>query len=428
MEISERLLFIPPLVSFMAVWWIYFKILKMAKDKDMVDNPNARKLQKIPIPVLGGLAVFFGVAFGMLAACTLTNLWSLAPVLMAMVIMLYVGWMDDILSLSARTRFGIEVIVILGMCLGTHGWVDSLHGLWGIEEFSLYIAVPLTVFAGVGIINAINMIDGVNGLSSGICMCCSSIFGFALLQSGDVADAMLAFSMTAALLPFWFHNVFGRTSKMFIGDSGTMVMGVLMTWFVVQILRHDTVIWWTEITETCLVAFCLAAMAVPVADTVRVMLGRIFRGRDPFSPDKTHLHHIFIKFGMSHAITTATIVGIDIVIALLWYCSYKVLGWSQEMQFYLVVFLGVTLVWGTYSVMRLIEKKNSALKDRLASASLAHPIEGREWWNVVRRWLDEPEVLMERKAMRRERILEERNRRKFVNERGGRKKKKNEKE
>ena len=243
-----------------------------------------------------------------------------------------------------------------------------------------------------------------------------------------VADAMLAFSMTTALVPFWFHNVFGRKSKMFIGDSGTMVMGVLMTWFVVQILRHDTVIWWTEITETCLVAFCLAAMAVPIADTVRVMLGRILKGKDPFSPDKTHLHHIFIKFGMSHAITTATIVGIDIVIALLWYFSYKVLGWSQEMQFYLVVFLGVTLVWGTYSVMRLIEKKNSALKDRLASASLAHPIEGREWWNVVRRWLDAPEVLMERKAMRRERILEERNRRKFVNERGGRKKKKNEKE
>ena len=89
---------------------------------------------------------------------------------MAMVIMLYVGGLDDILGLSARTRFGIEVVVILGMCLGTDGWVDSLHGLWGIRAFSLYIAVPLTVFAGVGIINAINMIDGVNGLSSGLCM------------------------------------------------------------------------------------------------------------------------------------------------------------------------------------------------------------------------------------------------------------------
>lgn len=421
MDLPDWLLIIPPVMSFLAVMWIYFKILKLAKMKDLVDNPNARKLQKLPVPVLGGLAVFFGVAFGTLVSSTMTNLWALVPVFTAMVIMMYVGWMDDILSLSAKTRLGVEIVVILLLCLGTDGWVDSLHGLWGIGQFSLFIAVPLTLFAGVGIINAINMIDGVNGLSSGICMCCSSIFGFALLQSGDVADAMLAFSMTAALIPFWLHNVFGRTSKMFIGDSGTMVLGVLMAWFVIQILRHDTVIWWTEIKEVSLVAFCLAVLAVPVADTIRVMIGRIRKGKSPFSPDKTHLHHIFIKFGMSHAITTATIVGIDIVIALLWYFSYKVLGWSQEAQFYLVVFLGVVLVWGTYSVMRLIEKKNPALQNRLASASLAHTIEGREWWHVIQRWLDAPEILSERRALRRERILEERNQRKFINERGGKK-------
>ena len=421
MEIPDWLLIIPPVMSFLAVMWIYFKILKLAKVKELVDNPNARKLQKLPVPVLGGLAVFFGVAFGTLVSSTMTNLWALAPVFTAMVIMLYVGWMDDILSLSAKTRLGVEIVVILGMCLGTHGCVDSLHGLWGIGQFSLFIAVPLTLFAGVGIINAINMIDGVNGLSSGLCMWCSFIFGFALLKSGDVADAVLAFCMTAALIPFWLHNVFGRTSKMFIGDSGTMVLGVLMAWFVIQILRHDTVIWWTEIKEVSLVAFCLAVLAVPVADTVRVMLGRILKGNSPFRADKTHLHHIFIKFGMSHAITTATIVGIDIVIALLWYFSYKVLGWSQEAQFYLVVFLGVVLVWGTYSVMRLIEKKNPALQNRLASTSLAHTIEGREWWHVIQRWLDAPEILAKRKELHRERILEERNQRKFVNERGGKK-------
>lgn len=421
MDLPDWLLIIPPVVSFLAVMWIYFKILKLAKVKDLVDNPNARKLQKLPVPVLGGLAVFFGVAFGTLVSSTMTNLWALSPVFTAMVIMMYVGWMDDILSLSAKTRFGVEIVVLLLLCLGTDGWVDSLHGLWGIGQFSLFIAVPLTLFAGVGIINAINMIDGVNGLSSGLCMWCSFIFGFALLQSGDVADAVLAFCMTAALIPFWLHNVFGKSSKMFIGDSGTMVLGVLMAWFVIQILRHDTVIWWTEIKEVSLVAFCLAVLAVPVADTIRVMIGRIRKGKSPFSPDKTHLHHIFIKFGMSHAITTLTIVGIDVLIAVLWYFSYKVLGWSQEAQFYLVVFLGVVLVWGTYSVMRLIEKKNPALQNRLASASLAHTIEGREWWHVIQRWLDAPEILSERRALRRERILEERNQRKFVNERGGEK-------
>lgn len=159
-------------LSSYAVHWVYFKILKIAKAKNIVDNPDARKLQKTPIPVMGGIAVFFGVLVGILAASAL-HLFFIAhsdifPVICAMSIMLYVGAMDDIVGLSTKSRFFIEIITILGLIYSSGCCVDTLRGLWGIYHFSWWIGVPLTVLTGVGIINAVNMIDGVNGLSSGV--------------------------------------------------------------------------------------------------------------------------------------------------------------------------------------------------------------------------------------------------------------------
>ena len=175
------------LVSLLSVRWVFFKVLKIAKDKHLVDNPDARKLQKAPVPVVGGLAVFFGVVIGVLVGVSMCGLLSLfvdlefesgmfsclLPVVLSMVVMLYAGAMDDILGLTPTSRFVLEILVVLTIMLSTGKSIDSFHGMWGIENFSWYSAVPLTVFAGVGIINAINMVDGVNGLSSGLCILAS---------------------------------------------------------------------------------------------------------------------------------------------------------------------------------------------------------------------------------------------------------------
>ena len=145
-----------------------------------------------------------------------------------MFVMLYTGALDDIIGLAPKTRFIIEILVILGMILSTGICIDSLHGLWGVDDFSWWIGVPLTVVAGVGIINAINMVDGVNGLSSGLCITYCVLFGTLFVVIGDIPNAVLAFVMGGALVPFFIHNVFGDRSRMFIGDAGTMVMGIMM--------------------------------------------------------------------------------------------------------------------------------------------------------------------------------------------------------
>lgn len=120
---------------------------------------------------------------------SLTNLKAITVVVAAMVVMLYVGALDDIRGLSSLSRLVIESLTMVGLIYAGGGCIDTFHGLWGIGSFSWWIAVPLTIFVGVGIINAVNMIDGVNGLSSTLCLLSSGLYGIVFLKSGDVANA-----------------------------------------------------------------------------------------------------------------------------------------------------------------------------------------------------------------------------------------------
>lgn len=413
---------LPVFVSIGAVRWIYFKILKVAKDKNLVDNPEARKLQKAPVPVVGGLAVFFGLMSGLLAGCAISNVFAaemsvfplgvslsnMLPVILGMSVMLYTGCMDDVSGLSPRVRLIIEVLTILLLVISTGTCVDSLHGLWGIGQLPMLVAMPLTVFAGAGIINAVNMMDGVNGLSSGICISCSMLCGIHFAYVGDLANALLAFCMTASLVLFFVHNVFGNTSRMFIGDAGTMVLGMLMAWFVVCIM-HNGSFSYVVVHNICPTAMVLALFAVPVADTLRVMAMRVLNGRSPFSPDKTHLHHAFVAVGISHSITTLSEILIGLAVVALWAMSV-VLDASFEMQFYFVVLVSAILVWGTYFFLVHEQKSNSCMARWLRAFSVRTHLSDTEWWQRFSYYLDAPELTeSERKN------LKENLRRKFSN-------------
>ena len=362
-----------------------------------MDNPDARKLQKTPIPVMGGIAVFFGVAFGIMAGYTAGGMLGvdydiiLLPVLAAMVVMLYVGALDDIRGLSPSSRLLIESLTMVGLIYAGGGCIDTFHGLWGIGSFSWWIAVPLTIFVGVGIINAVNMIDGVNGLSSTLCLLSSGLYGIVFLKSGDVANATLAFSMAAALVPFMIHNIFGLRSRMFIGDAGTMVMGLLLTWFTISLLKSDSPItFYEDANNVNLIAFALAVLCVPVFDTLRVMTMRMVRKKSPFHPDKTHLHHIFINVGVSHFITTVSEVLIMVVVVLTWFLSV-LFGVSIDGQLYIVVAAAIVFVWGTYAVLRYHASHHTRFLHRLVDFSVKTHLGRTGWWKRFTAWLDAPE-------------------------------------
>lgn len=383
--------------AFLAVKWIYFKILKVSFEKHLVDNPDARKLQKRPIPVVGGLAVFFGLVAGMLAAGAYlhtfgaaSELTNMASILCVMSVMLYTGAMDDILGLTPKSRFVIEILSVLALIFGSGMCIDTFRGLWGIGQFSWWIAVPLTVFAGVGIINAINMIDGVNGLSTGLCVMCSILFGGAFIKVGDITNAVLAFTMAAALLPFIIHNVFGLKSRMFIGDAGTMVLGVLMTWFVMCLLSHNSrVAYYSDAYNVNLIAMSLAILSVPVFDTLRVMTMRVAKGKSPFKPDKTHLHHVFVTVGVSHFITSMSEILIGLLITAIWALSV-VLGASVNWQLYIVVAAAAVFVWGTYAILHFNARNHTNFLHWLTHFSVKTHLGRTSWWKKITEWLDAP--------------------------------------
>ena len=348
------------LTAMFSTWWIFKKVLKIAVLKNIVDNPDARKLQKTPVPILGGVAVFFGIVVSMTASGLFYETFALFPVLGVMCIMLYVGVMDDILSLSPRMRFIVEILVVLMLIFCNNYSLNDFHGLWGIEVIPAWIAIPLTVFACVGIINAINLIDGVNGLCSGYCITVCSIFAVVFIWADYFAAASLAILSVGALIPFFCHNVFGKKSKMFLGDGGTLMMGIAISAFVIRTLDSDSPLHRVVDDNFGLIAFTLAVLAVPVFDTLRVMSMRIIRGKSPFSPDKTHLHHLLFDMGFSHIGTTVTEILANLMVVGLWYLSYKA-GASIDFQLYLVIALGLLITFGFYRFARIQQQKNTRI-------------------------------------------------------------------
>lgn len=385
---SELLrVFVSTLIALVCTCWVHPYILKVAKVKNIVDNPDARKLQRRPIPILGGLTVVFGIFSGLMAFNMFGQYPDIFPVFAAIIIILVVGLIDDMISLSARVRFVVEVILVTYLIISTGWQLNNFHGLWGIEWIPNYLSIPLTLVACVGIINAVNLIDGVDGYSSGYSFVSCILFGVMFYRLGDIRMVALAAIVAASLLPFFLHNVFGNSSKMFIGDAGSLSLGIIFSVFIMIIIATDWPIYRSVPANLGLVPFSLAVLCVPVFDTLRVMSVRMLAGKSPFHPDKTHLHHLFIELGYSHLGTTLSIIGMNLFVVLSWYLAYKV-GFSVDAQLYVVVLLGLLVTFGFYRWIKRAIRKQSKLYHHLCLVARRTHFESKGFWSFVERWVD----------------------------------------
>ena len=363
------------------------KVLKIAILKNIVDNPDARKLQRNPVPVMGGVAVFFGIAIGLCSSSAIFNSASTFMLISAMLIMLYVGTIDDIIDLSAGIRFLIEIIIIVWLMYASQSSINCFWGLWGINTIPMWFGYALTVFAAVGIINAINLIDGVNGLSSGFCFMSSILFTIFFYCTGNYVMATLAISAAGAIVPFFLHNVFGSKTRMFIGDGGTLVIGTMMSMFVMSILDRNSGCALLAAKGFGLIPFTLAVLSIPIFDTLRVMTTRILNKKSPFHPDKTHLHHMFIDLGYSHTGTTISILSLNFLVVVAWFIAYK-MGASIDVQLYLVMSLSILFTFGLYKFAKIqLIKKGKALTV-LQRIGKAVNLEKKGVWKVIQKSID----------------------------------------
>ena len=343
------------IVAFVGVAIIHPYLVRFAKAKDIVDNPNTRKIQLRPVPVLGGLAIFFGIVLGALAAHTVVPCSEIFIILTCMMVMTYVGALDDVLDISPKIRLVSEVIVILILIYIGGFALNNFHGLWGLGTLPAWVSVPLTIVAIAGIINATNLIDGADGLFSIFCMSVCAIYGTLFLAVGDYTLFALAVAAIGALIPFLLHNAFGIESKMFVGDGGSLQMGIVLSVFVMAVICKPEYSALTEGENLALVPFVLATLSIPVFDTLRVMSARIARGISPFVGDKTHLHHLFIGLGWSHIGTAVLITLLNFCVVLAWYAAARG-GLSADMQLYVVIGTALLLDWGIYYLVALLDK------------------------------------------------------------------------
>lgn len=361
--------FVVGAIAFLISAWMFPKALKYAKKHGIVDNPNARKLQRVPIPVLGGVAVYTGLLVATIAIVFITHNYRIIPIIFAMTVMLGIGVWDDIKNLPATLRFIVEIALVWGLMASTGKYIDSFHGLWGIQGVDVFVSLPLSLLAGVGIINAVNLIDGVDGYSSSYGIHTNMVFALIFFSVGYRTMGLLSVACACAIVPFFFHNVFGKSSKMFFGDGGTLMLGTLMSFFVFSLLSSKTICMTLAHRGIGTVALALAVLAIPVFDTLRVMSARIVRGKSPFSPDKTHLHHLFIEMKFSHIGTSFSILMMQCFIILVWGLCWLA-GVSVDVQLYVVLVLGIGVTFVFYRFMKIQQQGGPKDEDGIPEGTL----------------------------------------------------------
>jgi len=282
----------------------------------LLDQPDfARKVHVRAIPRLGGIAVVLGMLAPILALTLHENriaaaLFDTTRLVLAFVVgaagIVGLGIYDDLKGARARLKFVVQIAVAVVMWLAGFR-IEAIGGSLGLAVDVGLLSLPLTVFWFVGVINAVNLIDGLDGLAAGIALiAATALFGVALL-SGQVLLALFMAALGGSLVGFLFFNF--NPARIFLGDSGSLFLGYVLA----------TTSLWTHhkaATATVITALPLFVVAVPLLDTTLCIIRRVSRGQSPFSPDREHLHHRLMALGLSHRGAVLTLYGVAGIFAL----------------------------------------------------------------------------------------------------------------
>ncbi len=294
------------LISFILVLISIPVIVAISKEKHLYDEPNERRINKVVIPNLGGIAVFIGVSIATLLSLHKFEFIEFRYIQASMIILFFIGIKDDILTISARKKLIAQILCALILIIPGEIRFTNLHGIFGLYEINYFASITITVLAIVAIINATNLVDGIDGLAASIGIFSTVIFGSKFLVTTNADYSILCAALVGSLTAFLRFNVFGKKNKIFLGDTGSLLLGLLIA---VQVIQYNEFALTTTPQETAFSpVFSLAILATPLADMIRVFSIRIFRGKSPFSPDMNHIHHRLLKLGFSHVSATIVIV------------------------------------------------------------------------------------------------------------------------
>ena len=300
-------------------------ILLVSYRKRLFDLPDPRKVHSCPVPRLGGISflpaivIAFAVVTGFryLMGFPVENLpltrtlyeflfWVVGAMLLYLI-----GVQDDLIGVGYRRKFLVQILAAL-LLVFCGDWIHSLGGLFGIYDLPAWLGIPLTIFLIVYITNAINLIDGIDGLASGLCCISLAMLAWMHIRVGQYVYAFLALATLGILIPFWIYNVFGNAQKghkLFMGDAGSLTLGYILSFLVIHLsfVRLDA----DAHTNPSLV-IALTTLIVPLFDVVRVVIHRLRTGKSPFLPDKNHFHHKLLRTGMRVRWVVVTILLVSL--------------------------------------------------------------------------------------------------------------------
>ena len=343
------------------------KILIISMRKRLFDVPDERKVHKRPVPRLGGVTFFPVILF---VICILTmyrvivdqlpnpnftpaNTTEMLSLFAGLTLLYIIGIGDDLVGIRYRNKFKIQILAsalfpIAGL------YINNFYGLLGIHELTPFIGIPLTMLLVIFITNAINLIDGIDGLASSICIVALSTFGFLFIQEQLWLYAQVAFICVGVLIPFFIYNLFGnadRGRKIFMGDTGSLTLGYIISFLVI---KHCMYVGDDSFhTEGAPIVIAFSILLVPCLDVIRVVLGRIRRHKNPFLPDKTHIHHKFMAMGFTPHMSLVLIqcISVSLIILSMLLTHYQV---DVNVVFFLDVAIWTGLnIWFT----KVISKK-----------------------------------------------------------------------
>lgn len=305
------------LVFFTSLFFVVFavpQIIDIAFKKHLFDDPvESRKVHKNVIPNFGGIALFFAVLF----TCTLfippATLPEANTIIAAGLILFLTGLKDDILVLGPLVKFMAQLLSALVLTIAGDFQIDNLQGILGIYDIPQPAALVLSVFFIVGVVNAFNLIDGIDGLAGTLASIAMFMFAFLFYKTAEPGWFWLALAVAGALLGFLYYNF--TPAKIFMGDSGSLFIGLLAAVFSIKFLNTAPLLHAVSagFAASAKVSLIAAILIVPVFDTLRVFTFRILKGHSPFTADNNHLHHRLLSLGLNHVQATSILAGFNVL-------------------------------------------------------------------------------------------------------------------
>jgi len=300
------------ITAFTLTYVLIPSIVKVANKKRLFDEPGERRSHTVSTPSLGGIAIFAGLIFSIVLWTPFAVFGDLQYILCAFLIIFLIGAKDDIDPVEPKIKIGAQLLAAFILVYKSNIKITSLYGLFEIGAINDFVAIPLTIFTIIVIINAFNLIDGINGLSGGIAVLTFSIFGiwFFLVRSPELA--IVAFATVGAVLAFLRYNI--TPAQIFMGDTGSLILGIVASVLAIKFIDfHKAFPKDAPYFVQSVPAVTIGILIIPLFDTLRVFAMRMIKGKSPFRPDRTHIHHLLLDSGLSHVQATGVLLLANIL-------------------------------------------------------------------------------------------------------------------